>query len=173
MLTALHVSKDVCRAALCIFQVSYFTNWKKTGFQDSPLKSTKFRRRLLRRGDSYHWGMLLMIFHFYTHVYVCRNVGFSCDLGLQMGFRESRRLSLLCQYLWLVNDQPHDFTALPGAHPNLSPVSPKKIKGKKSEYKCVFLCKSERIPGPVFWEMPQVAKRYVLSDPRRLVSLQR
>lgn len=83
-----------------------------------------------------------MIFHFYTHVYVCRNGGFSCDLGLQMGFRESRRLSLLCQYLWLVNDQPHDFTALPGAHPNLSPVSPKKIKEKKVSINAYFCVKA-------------------------------
>lgn len=47
----------------------------------------------------------------------------------------------------------------------ISFLSPLKNKRKKSEYKCTFLCKSECILDPVFWQMTQIAKRYVLSDP--------
>lgn len=63
-------------------------------------------------------------------------------LGCKCCFIESRRLSLLCQYLWLVNDQPFDLMAVPGVHPNLSPVfPPQKKKKRKSKYNCMFMCK--------------------------------
>lgn len=48
---------------------------------------------------------------------------FSSDFGFLMCVIESR-LSLLCQYLWWVNDQPLDLMAVPGVHPNLFPVFP-------------------------------------------------
>lgn len=49
---------------------------------------------------------------------------FSSDFVFRMCCIESRRLSLLCQYLGLVNDQPLDLMAVPGVHPNPSPVFP-------------------------------------------------
>lgn len=77
---------------------------------------------------------------------------FSSDFGFLMCFTESR-LSLLCQYLWWLNDQPLDLMAVPGVHPNLSPVflPLKKIK-KKSEYNCMVLCKMNSLWMLCFWK---------------------
>ncbi|XP_042741265.1 uncharacterized protein LOC122187633 isoform X3 [Lagopus leucura] len=147
---------------LCVFSRSLISpTERKRGLQESALNSTKLLRRLLQRGDSYHWGILLMIFCFYSHVCVCAetwNCLWILDCGWVSGNPEGCLSSVnICAWLMINLMTSRRFLV----RIQISFLSPLKNKRKKSEYKCTFLCKSECILDPVFWQMTQIAKRKV------------